>query len=26
MTVWGIEEESILIVSDEQPVEFANRY
>lgn len=26
MTVWGIEEESILLVSDEQPVEFANRY
>lgn len=25
-TVWGIEEESILAVSDEQPVEFANRY
>ena len=24
--LWGIEEESILLVSDEQPVEFASRY
>lgn len=26
LTVWGIEEESILLVADEQPVDFANRY
>jgi len=26
MTLYGIEEESILAVSDEQPVEFAQRY
>ena len=25
-TIWGIEEESILLVSEEQPVEFAARY
>ncbi len=24
--IWGIEEESILLVSDEQPVDFASRY
>ena len=26
VTIWGIEEESILLVSDEQPVEFALRH
>ena len=26
LTLWGIEEESILAISEEQPVEFANRY
>lgn len=26
ITIWGIEEKSIMLVSDEQPVEFAKRY
>lgn len=26
MTIWGVEEESILAVADEQPVEFATRF